>query len=304
MARQIEFLNTLNTIRSWFQNLNTAVRTYTFQDRDGTIADLQDVTTLSQVSINGAISLDNTAFGKLHDCIDNVGVTDYTIVLPSTSGNTGKSIAIKGNFSLKRTITVDGASSELIDGWLTKKITSTRISVFTVNGSGTGWIVTNNNPGRILLYKNNVTSSGHTGDTNEFLVDSFLIPANTIKPNDRIVIRAEWAKTGTAGAWNLKHRFHTSAAVGGTSIMAPNPGSTIISPSTERTVVCKNSQASQEILTTTANVNLDLGTAQNTIKTTTTVDFTIDQFLVSTVQVLNSSDTGFLSSIVVEIVRE
>jgi hypothetical protein len=257
---------------------------------------------ISPVSIADTTVLDTSAFGKLHICTGTSA--DYTVTLPATSGNSGKSIGFKGDFALTRTVTLDGNSAETIDGWLTKKLTSTRIIMLTVNAAGTAWSVTNHNNGRILLYQNSVTSAGHTGDTAEFLVDSFQIPANTIKPNDRIVITAEWAKVGTAGAWNLKHRFHTSAAVGGTSLMAPNPGGTIISPSTQRTIVCKNSQSSQEILTTTANVLLDLGTSQNSIKNTLSVDFTVAQFLNSTVQMGNSADTGFLSAISVEIIRD
>jgi len=40
---QINFKNALNTITSFFTNANTVARTYTFQDRDGTIADNTDL---------------------------------------------------------------------------------------------------------------------------------------------------------------------------------------------------------------------------------------------------------------------
>lgn len=42
--RKINFLNVLGTFVSFFTNSNTAARTYTFQDRDGTIADDTDIT--------------------------------------------------------------------------------------------------------------------------------------------------------------------------------------------------------------------------------------------------------------------
>lgn len=45
MARSIGFSNAANTIVSFLRNLATVARTYTFQDRDGTIADLTDITT-------------------------------------------------------------------------------------------------------------------------------------------------------------------------------------------------------------------------------------------------------------------
>ena len=40
---KINFKNALNTVTSFFTNANTAQRTYTFQDRDGTIADNTDL---------------------------------------------------------------------------------------------------------------------------------------------------------------------------------------------------------------------------------------------------------------------
>lgn len=45
MARHIGFINAAQTIVSFLSNLATAARNWVFQDRDGTIADLQDVTT-------------------------------------------------------------------------------------------------------------------------------------------------------------------------------------------------------------------------------------------------------------------
>jgi hypothetical protein len=42
---KINFKNALNTFTSFFTNSNTASRTYTFQDRNGTIADNTDLAT-------------------------------------------------------------------------------------------------------------------------------------------------------------------------------------------------------------------------------------------------------------------
>lgn len=50
--RKINFWNALGTFKSFFANANTAVRTYTFQDRDGTIADNTDLAT--KASLSGA----------------------------------------------------------------------------------------------------------------------------------------------------------------------------------------------------------------------------------------------------------
>ena len=47
---KINFKNALNTITSFFTNSNTSARTYTFQDRDGTIADNTDLATKADAS--------------------------------------------------------------------------------------------------------------------------------------------------------------------------------------------------------------------------------------------------------------
>lgn len=44
---KINFMNALGTIKSFFTNANTVARTYTFQDRNGTIADDTDLATIN-----------------------------------------------------------------------------------------------------------------------------------------------------------------------------------------------------------------------------------------------------------------
>ncbi len=59
---KINFKNALNTFISFFTNANTAARTYTFQDRDGTIADNTDLALKANLgsanvfTTNGALS--------------------------------------------------------------------------------------------------------------------------------------------------------------------------------------------------------------------------------------------------------
>ena len=47
---KINFMNAIGTIKSFFTNANTAARTYTFQDRDGTIADNIDLESKANIS--------------------------------------------------------------------------------------------------------------------------------------------------------------------------------------------------------------------------------------------------------------
>lgn len=54
---KINFKNVANTFTSFFTNSNTAARTYTFQDRNGTIADDTDLAL--KVNLNTLITADN-----------------------------------------------------------------------------------------------------------------------------------------------------------------------------------------------------------------------------------------------------
>jgi hypothetical protein len=49
---KINFKNALNTFTSFFTNANTASRTYTFPDKDGTVAMLSDITTGGGVTVS------------------------------------------------------------------------------------------------------------------------------------------------------------------------------------------------------------------------------------------------------------
>ncbi len=60
---KINFNNALNTFTSFFTNSNTAARTYTFQDRDGTIADTSDFVGAQDLWIGAAAMWTKTTSG-------------------------------------------------------------------------------------------------------------------------------------------------------------------------------------------------------------------------------------------------
>src|SRR5574343_457757 len=83
-ALKINFKNVLNTFTSYFTNSNTASRTYTFQNKDQTIAGLDDIlpTTLAGLSASvGTLSNTDTilqAFNKIAGLIDNESWVSFT----------------------------------------------------------------------------------------------------------------------------------------------------------------------------------------------------------------------------------
>lgn len=71
---KINFRNTLNTFTSFFTNNNTAARTYTFQDRNGTIADDTDLglkATIDSQVFTGTPSLPTGTIGVTQATNDN-----------------------------------------------------------------------------------------------------------------------------------------------------------------------------------------------------------------------------------------
>jgi hypothetical protein len=89
--RKINFWNALGTFKSFFTNANTAARTYTFQDRDGTIADNTDLATKANLAgatftgpvnekkaaVASAASPDIWAGGNVIDYTGTTQATDF-----------------------------------------------------------------------------------------------------------------------------------------------------------------------------------------------------------------------------------
>lgn len=59
----IDFINTAGTFTSNFTNANTAARTYTFQDKSGTVAHLDDISTNASAAITAKLYLNSNAGG-------------------------------------------------------------------------------------------------------------------------------------------------------------------------------------------------------------------------------------------------
>ena len=91
------------------------------------------------VSVTGAVTLDATAFGKMH--IVTGTSADYTVDLPTAVGNGGKSIGFVCSSALTKLVTIDANSTETIEGDLVKKIWAKETLVLV--SDNTNWIVGN-----------------------------------------------------------------------------------------------------------------------------------------------------------------
>jgi hypothetical protein len=111
---------------------------------DNTSGDIspEDVRNLAvstyQLDYSEEVSVTTTAtltIGKRHVCSGTSA--DYTVTLPAASGNAGKQIQVRMASGLTKLVTVDGNSTELIDGAQTRVMWANEVAVLECDG--TGW---------------------------------------------------------------------------------------------------------------------------------------------------------------------
>lgn len=138
------------------------------------------------VSITGAVSLDATAFGKLHICTGTSA--NYTVDLPTAVGNTGKSIIFKGARALTKNVTLAGVSGQTIDTETNRSFNSG--GSFTLLSDGTNWIIINEVPSWV----------SYTPVWTGFSADPTVAAAEYSRYGKTCTIRITTSATGTSNA--------------------------------------------------------------------------------------------------------
>jgi hypothetical protein len=86
----------------------------------------------AEISVTGATT---ATIGRYHVCSGTSA--DYTVTLPAASGNAGRTITIRMASGLTKLVTIDGNSTELIDGLQTRVMWAGESA--TLLCDGTGW---------------------------------------------------------------------------------------------------------------------------------------------------------------------
>lgn len=97
----------------------------------------------SPVSITGAVTLDDGAFGLWHVCTDiSVTPTNYTVTLPTpVTADIGKVLAIRMSSALTKLVTLDAGSSKTIDGSQTRVMWANEVAILLcVATTGAAWV--------------------------------------------------------------------------------------------------------------------------------------------------------------------
>lgn len=95
----------------------------------------------------------------------NASTAAYTITLPSAASITGKGFSFKRTDNTASSITIDGNSSETIDGTLTVSLSGGRDSIELIS-DGTNWVIKNKGVFNSMVRLH--TGNGH-GSTNTFI---------------------------------------------------------------------------------------------------------------------------------------
>lgn len=184
--------------------------------------------------------------------------------------------------------------------WAQIDLTNGVTDVLPVANGGTGQGTYNS----VLVLGKSAQTSTHTGSLTETVVDSLLIPANTVGVDDFVYYSVWWVKTGTAGGVTVKVYLNTSAAAGGTTIF--NPGvlasNLIYGMAEAKVLMIKASNSTQYSPITVAREAPFVANGFGSVGgwNTANIDWTIDQYLVFTVQLGNTADVAGISGYIVE----
>jgi hypothetical protein len=137
-----------------------------------------------------------------------------------------------------------------------------------------------------------------TGTTANTYTDSVLIPANTVTVGDVITFRNRVKKTGTAGLLSVRAYVNTSAAVGGSNVAISSNANTTRYSQFIRNLAVKTS-TNTESFPIVGGFTDDAQTG--TVVVSSNIDWSVDQYLVISVQNTSAADSTVSSFIHVQI---
>lgn len=95
--------------------------------------DMLSVLTSTPVAITGTTTLTSAAFGKMHVCSGTSA--NYTVTLPSPTGNAGKLIGFRMAPGLTKLVTLSRNSADVIDGATSRVMWSKETAVLLTDGT-------------------------------------------------------------------------------------------------------------------------------------------------------------------------
>lgn len=223
--------------------------------------------------------------------IDDAG-TDVVITV-SESGQTAIAFKDEGN-ALGTSGTVN--EIDFVGAGVSASRTGDKVTV-TITASSLGF-----NPSRRIVHKNNISSS-LTGTTAETKMDSVLIPGGTMQANDILFLSATGTKSGANAGFTIRLYTNTSDSLSGATLLATLTGSAgNLWIKMIRELVFKNAVNSQVIVVASSSLGSDLG-GIGAASSVLAVDFSVNQYLIISLQMSSTADTGTVNSWYAETIR-
>ena len=142
------------------------------------------------------------------------------------------------------------------------------------------------------------TDVSHTGDTNEFILASLLIPAGIVDVNSKIIIESAWYKTNNNSDYDIWLYTNTTPnslagakAIGNNSILNINHYSFL-----RRQITCKNALNVNNVFSSATSDANDMVIINN-LMTALNANFAVDQYIIATGKVYNLNDIVTLADI-------
>lgn len=250
----------------------------------------------------GLGNVDNTSDATKNSSVATL--TNKTLTSPVINSPTGLVKADVGLGNVDNTSDLNKPISTATQTALDAKVPTTRTiaGVDLVDNITSAELRTAIGASRILLYKNNVSSSV-TGTLTETLLDSYTVTAGTMGANDILCIVLVFTKSGTAGNSQERIRIGTTAGTSGTVAGMITGATTAMWVKMSRQIVFKNSLTSQIVLNTGLTTSNTDEISPNSGPTSLSIDFTQQQVISITSALGNTGDTGTLQSWYVELIR-
>jgi hypothetical protein len=153
----------------------------------------------------------------------------------------------------------------------------------------------------VLRFINISDGTPVTGTTGITLLKSVLIPAGTFQPGDVIRIRLRNRKTGGNGVFTSGIYIHTLPQVSGASQLGiyTTTGITNLTTGMKRDFYIKSATVTEGMWSNQSLASDDIFTVQNV--SNTNIDWTVDQYILATVNPNSASDSIVNSSMIIEI---
>lgn len=238
----------------------------------------------SQLDLQAALNLK-------YDASNPSGYTSNTGTVTSVALSAGTGISLSGTnpITTSGTITVTNSAPD-------QTVALTAGAGISTSGTYPNFTIATSG---VTINKQTVTDgTAVTGTTANTLTDSILIPANMVAVGDILTIRNRVRKTGTAGLLSVRAYVNTTAAIGGSNVaLSSNANTTRFSQMT-RTLAVKTSTNTESF--PIAGVFTD-DTQTGTVVVSSNIDWTVDQYLVISVQNTSAADSTVSSFIQVQI---